>query len=94
MRWHYVLALAVDCIGILVALYFLFSDYLKYPGTHSNGTLGMVTLVFCCWVGISYYLYHHGRPGIASAMAWVPAVPLLGYGVFILLFILLKPDMR
>ena len=94
MSWSYKIALGVDAIGIIVALYFVFSDYIKYADMHSNGSLGMVTMLFCGWVGISYYLYHHGHPGIASAMAWIPAVPLLGYGLFILLFIILKPDMR
>lgn len=92
MSWHYILALSVDVIGLIVALYFVITDSIKYSS--SNGSLSLVTLAFCAWVGISYYLYHHGHKGIASAMAWIPAVPLLGYGLFVLMFIILKPDMR
>ncbi len=93
MSWHYKLALAVDVIGAIVALYFIISDSIRYSSS-SNGLLSMVTLVFCAWLGISYYLYHHGQPAIASIMAWIPAVPLLLYGLFVLMFIILKPDMR
>ncbi|MBC7777578.1 MAG: hypothetical protein H7246_19245 [Phycisphaerae bacterium] len=94
MSWHYMLALAVDGIGILVALYFIFSDYIRNPSMTSNGSLSMITMVFCGWMATSYYLYHHGHPSIASAMAWIPAVPLLGYGLFVLMFVILKPDMK
>ena len=94
MSWTYKIALAADIIGILVGLYFIISDNLKYPGTANTGALSMVTLVACAWVAISYYLYHHGQPTIASGMAWVLALPLLGYGLLILMFIILKPDMR
>jgi len=36
----------------------------------------------------------HGRLSIATVIAWIPAVPLLGYGFFVLMFIIFKPDMR
>jgi len=92
MSWHYILALSVNVIGLIVALYFVITDSIKYSS--SNGSLSLVTLIFCAWVGISYYLYHHGHQSIASIMAWIPAVPLLGYGLFVLMFVILKPDMR
>lgn len=93
MSWLFKIALAIDGIGILVGLYFIFSDLLK-SSSSNNGLLSMVTLVFCGWVGASYYLYHHGQKGIASAMAWIPAIPLLLYGLFVLMFIIFKPDMK
>lgn len=93
MSWSYIIALSVDAIGILIALYFLISDSLR-ASSSNNGPLGLVTLAFCCWVAISFYLYHHGSPRIAASMAWVTAIPLLGYGLIVLLFIVLKPDMR
>jgi len=91
MSGHYILALSVNVIGLIVALYFVITDSIN---STSNGSLSLITLIFCTWVGISYYLYHHGHQSIASIMAWIPAVPLLGYGFFILLFLILKPDMR
>lgn len=94
MSWSFKIALATDCIAIIVALYFIISDSIRYPRATHNATLSLVTLLFCGWVGTSYYLYHHGQKGIASSMAWVPAIPLLGYGFIVLAFIILKPDMR
>lgn len=94
MSWSYLVALCTDVIGILVALYFILSDAVKYPDHSRYGLLGVVTLAFAAWTGLSYYLYFHGYPGIASSMAWFPAVPLLGYGLMILMFIILKPDMK
>jgi hypothetical protein len=93
MSWTFITAIAVNVIGIIVALYFLITDSIRYSSS-SNGTLGLVTLIFCGWVGVSYYLYHHGQPTLASIMAWIPAVPLLLYGLFVLMFIILKPDMK
>lgn len=92
MSWQYILALFVNVIGVIVALYFVVSDSINY--STNNGSLSLVTLIFCAWVGTSYYLYHHGHQVIASIMAWIPAVPLIGYGLFVLMFVILKPDMR
>lgn len=94
MSWKFLIALIVDGIGILIALYFVISDGIKYSRATSSSSLPLLTLIFCAWVGISFYLYYNGHPKIASIMAWIPALPLLGYGLFILLFVLLKPDMR
>ncbi|MCC7465397.1 MAG: hypothetical protein IT261_03965 [Saprospiraceae bacterium] len=93
MTLSYKIALAADCIAILVAIYFLYTDYAR-SSSSSNGLLNLVTMAFAAWVGLSFYLYHHGHPKIAAIMAWIPAVPLLGYGVMILLFVVFKPDMR
>ena len=93
MSWSFKIALAIDGIAALVAFWFLISDWLK-SSSSSNGTLGIVTLLFCGWLGLCYYLYQNGQKGIASTMAWVPAIPILGYGFFVLLFIILKPDMK
>jgi hypothetical protein len=46
------------------------------------------------WVGFSYYLHTHGSPKIGAIMAWIPAIPILGYGLMILAFVIFKPDMR
>ena len=94
MSWTYIVAIAVDVIGMLVALYFVITDGIRNSRGGGNGILPLITLIFCGWVGTSFYLYHNGHPKIASSMAWLPALPLLGYGLFILLFLILKPDMK
>ncbi|MDX1911638.1 MAG: hypothetical protein SFV22_09155 [Saprospiraceae bacterium] len=93
MSVSYKIALAADIIAALVALYFIISD--GYKGrSDSNGALSLATLVFCTWIAVSFFLHQHGYKGIASAMAWIPAIPILGYGLMILLFVIFKPDMR
>jgi hypothetical protein len=93
MTITYKIALAADIIAALVALYFIVSD--GYKGrADNNGTLSLVTLVFCAWIAISFFLYQNGQKSIASLMAWVPAVPIMGYGLMILMFVIFKPDMR
>jgi hypothetical protein len=93
MSWTYLIALTVDIIGLLVALYFVISDGIRYARS-GNGMLPLLTLIVCGWVGTSFYLYHHGHPKIAGIMAWIPALPLMGYGLFALMFIVFKPNMR
>jgi hypothetical protein len=93
MSLSFKIALAADVIAILVAIYFLFTDYVR-SSSSSNGMLSLVTMAFAAWVGLSFYLYHHEHPKIAAIMAWIPAIPIIGYGVVILMFIIFKPDMR
>ena len=93
MSISYIIALIGNCLGILVALFFIINDMLYHPSV-KNGLLIKLTLGLCLWTALSYYLYRHDLKPIASTMAWVTAFPLLGYGVLILAFIILKPDMK
>ncbi len=93
MSISFKIALVADFIAILVALYFVFLDIARGT-TPSNGSLIMATMIFCCWVVASCLLYQGGYKTVASAMAWIPAVPVIGYGLMILLFVIFKPDMR
>jgi hypothetical protein len=92
MTLSFKIALAADCIALLVAFYFIISDSLSY--TSNNGPLSLVTLLFAAWVAVSFFLYQGGYKTVGSIMAWVPAVPIIGYGLMILLFVIFKPDMR
>jgi hypothetical protein len=94
LSWSYKIALLADLVAILVALYFIVADYLKSSRHFRYGLLSLVTLLMCGWVGFSYFLYTSGFQRIGSTMAWVTAFPIMGYGLIILLFIILKPDMR
>jgi hypothetical protein len=90
------IAFGVDCIAILIALYFVIEDATRFAGYPKNGGSGLIigTLILCAWVTGSYYMFHHGPRGLAIVLAWIPAVPVLLYGLFILMFIVLKPDMK
>ncbi len=93
MSWSFKIAIATDCLAVLVAFYFLLADYLRQSSS-SNGSLAVATLAMCGWIGLCFYLHSIGKTSIASTLAWLPAIPLLGYGLIVLLFIILKPDMK
>ena len=89
----FIIALIANCLGILVALFFIINDMFYHPSV-KNGLLIQLTLGLSLWTAVSYFLYRHDLKPIASTMAWVTAFPLLGYAVLILAFIILKPDMK
>jgi hypothetical protein len=94
MSLAFKIAIAADVIAIVVALYFMYKDYFTSYSSSSNGLLSLVTMGLMAWVGFSYYLHTHGSPKIGAIMAWIPAIPILGYGLMILAFVIFKPDMR
>ena len=85
--------IVADIIGIVVALYFIITDAARNSSS-SNGPLTLVTLLMCGWVALCFYLRSTKTPALGTVLAWIPATPLILYGLFILLFIILKPDMR
>jgi hypothetical protein len=89
-------AFAIDCIAVLIALYFIYEDMTRFSGHPKNGGSGLilVTLILCAWVAASYFMFQNGPKGLAIVLAWIPATPVLLYGLFILMFIVLKPDMK
>lgn len=93
MSLSFKIALATDCLAVLVALYFLIADSLKSYSSN-NGTLLLATTLFCGWIISCYLVYQGGYKAFASVLAWIPAIPLLGYALMILLFVIFKPDMR
>lgn len=87
------IAIGIDIIAILIAFYFIITDAMRRSSS-SNGTLIMMTLAMCAWVALCWILKSYNSAGLASLMAWIPALPLGLYGLMILLFIILKPDMK
>lgn len=85
--------IVADIIGIVVALYFIITDAARNSSS-SNGSLTLVTLLMCGWVALCFYLRSTKTPALGTVLAWIPATPLILYGLFILLFIIIKPDMR
>jgi hypothetical protein len=82
-----------NIIAILVAVYFLVTDAMRYSSS-SNGPLLLVTLLMCGWVGLCFYLRTTPASTAGTILAWIPAIPLLGYGLMLLMFMILKPDMK
>ena len=83
----------VNIIGILVGVYFLVTDYIK-KSSSKNSSLLLVTMLMIGWVALCSYLHFVRASSLGTTLAWIPATPLLLYGLFILLFIFLKPDMK
>lgn len=84
---------SANIIAILVAVYFLVTDEMRYSSS-SNGSLVLVTLLMCGWVGLCFYLRSTPASVAGTILAWIPAVPLILYGLFILMFMILQPDMK
>jgi len=82
-----------NIIAILIAIYFLITDAMWYNNSR-NGPLLLVTFLMCCWVGLCFYLKSTPASVAGAILAWIPAVPLILYGVMILMFMILKPDMK
>jgi len=84
---------SANIIAILVAVYFLITDATSSYSSN-NGPLLLVTLLMCGWVGLCFYLKSTPASVVGTILAWIPAAPLLLYGLMILMFIILQPDMK
>lgn len=93
MNLLFKIALTIDSIAILVALYFLISDALKQT-SERNGMLGLITLLLCGWMILCFYLFNNVNLYLGTAMAWLPAVPIVMYAFFLIALIILKPDFK
>lgn len=84
----------IDIIGLCVALYFILEDTLKgRSGTNNPAMIGLTLLMAALVVG-AFLLKKAGKIVTANILLWLPGFPLAAYGLMILLFIILKPDMR
>jgi hypothetical protein len=84
----------VDIIAVCVALYFILDDTLKgRSGTNNPMMIGLTSLMILLIIG-AFLLKNAGKLVIANTLLWIPGFPLAMYGLFILLFIILKPDMK
>lgn len=92
--WFFYIGATIDIIAICVAIYFMLGDALKgRSGTNNPTMLGLTLLVAALVVG-AFLLKNAGKIGTANILLWIPGFPLAAYGLMILLFIILKPDMK
>lgn len=93
IHWFY-LGAGIDGLAMLIAIYYVLKDSLsRYSGTN-NPSMYAVLLVMGALMAAAFYLKHLGKIGFANLLVWIPGLPLAGYGLMILLFIIFKPDMR
>lgn len=92
--WFFYIGAGIDLIALLIAVGMMIGDSLKgYSGTN-NPTMFTLCLGMAALQGLAFWLKSAGYLGWASALVWLPGIPLLGYGIIILLFIILRPDMK
>jgi hypothetical protein len=92
--WFFYLGAGIDLIALLIAAYFMLSDQIKGSSDANNPLMLIVTLALAALIGAAFWLKGAGKIGAANVLLWIPGLPLAGYGVMILLFVILKPDMR
>ncbi len=87
-------AFGIDCIALLLAVYSVYED--AFTGYPKNGGSGLIlfTVILGAWTAGTYFLFHHNQKNLAVILAWVPALPVLLYGLFVMMFIVFKPDIQ
>lgn len=93
MSWSLTIALTADCLAAFLGLYLIFSEAQKRRPSQ-NKALSVLTLALLVVVGVCFYVYSLGNHKLAGILAWVPAVPILGYCLLVVLMVLLKPDYK
>lgn len=93
-NWLFYIGAGIDIIGLGIVAFMMLDDMLKDRRGTNNPTLLGLTLLVAALVAGAFFLKKSGKIGFANALLWLPATPLLLYGFFILLFIILKPDMK
>jgi hypothetical protein len=84
----------IDIIALLIAAGFMIGDALKGRHATNNPTMFLLVLGMAALIGAAFWLKHLGKLDAANALLWLPGIPLGGYVLMVLLFIILKPDMR
>ncbi len=88
------LGAGIDLIALLIAVGMMLVDQLKGTRGTNNPTMLTACLILGAFIAAAFWLKSSGRAGLATGLVWVPGLPLAGYGLIILLFVVLKPDMR
>lgn len=91
----FMIAVTINCIAILLAIANAIYDAFNLE--HSYGHNNMANLSGFVLAGIvlfSFYLRSREHIALSNILVWIPAVPLLLTGLFLLLIIILKPDWK
>lgn len=84
----------IDIIGLGIIIFMMLDDHLKGRTATNNPTVFALTFAATALVVGAFLLKSAGRTGSANVLLWIPGTPLLLYGLFVLMFIILKPDMK
>ncbi len=83
----------INALAIIISLIIILYDAIKGSGS-KNGTWLLLVLGLCAWLCLCWYLKSIGKFGLATNLVLLPAIPIGGYGFFVILFIILRPDMK
>ncbi|WP_128544182.1 hypothetical protein [Larkinella soli] len=89
------LGVTIDCAAVLLGVYDALADAFAWPGAiSSHGTL--LVLLVCTGLLLAVTLYLKSSDGLSfnTLTARLPAFPLLGFGLAMLLIVALKPAFR
>ena len=92
--WIFYIGAGIDIIGLGIIIFMMLDDQLKGRTATNNPTLFGITFLATALVVGAFILKHLGKTWLANVLLWIPATPLGLYGLFILMFIILKPDMK
>ena len=92
--WFFYIGAGIDIIALLVAVIFMIDDSLKGRHATNNPMMFGLSLAMAALITGAFLLKNAGRIGFANTLLWLPGIPIAGYGLVMLLFIILKPDMK
>jgi hypothetical protein len=92
----YIIGASVNCIAIMMVIFNAIYDMLRLKSTDysHNDTINLAGAGLAVLVVVSYFLKIEGKTAIANMLVWVPALPLLLAGFFILMMVVLRPDWK
>lgn len=93
IHWFYFGA-GVDILAVLISLFFVIKDMNSPSGGTNNPAMYKALLAMLAIIGAAFWLKSAGKIIFANILLWIPGLPLAGYGLIVLLFIILKPNMR
>ncbi len=92
--WFFYAGAGIDILALAIALFFVFGDIASGTSGTNNPSMYKAIGIMLLIIAVGFWLKSAGKVLLANILLWIPALPLAGYGLMILLFIILKPDMK
>ncbi|GAB3543628.1 hypothetical protein [Spirosoma fluminis] len=83
MIWLFRFGAAIDCLGVLITCWILLSPEINRPKQLSNKQLFGLAWLGVGLVGFSFYLKNCHYQTTATALVWLPGLPLLASGLLL-----------
>ncbi len=86
--WFFYIGATIDIIALLVALYFIIGDIAKGRSGTNNPIMFLMVFLMMVLIAGAFLLKNAGKVGAANSLLWLPGIPIAGYGLLVLLFII------